>query len=145
MDKQELEALDERGLVAWGSHDPDAWADLFADDFVYHDWTVPEPIRRDKDALRSTFMAWMTAFPDFQMKQVDRVVGEDAVAGEVMFTGTNSGPMAMGGMEMPPTGKTAQGRGSYIAHVKDGKIVEFRAYPDAAGVMVQLGLMPAMG
>ena len=53
--------------------------------------------------------------------------------------------MAMGGMEIPPTGKSAQGRGSYIARVKDGKIVEFRSHPDAAGVMMQLGLMPSMG
>jgi steroid delta-isomerase-like uncharacterized protein len=145
MDKQELEALDDRGMAAWSNHDPEAWVGMFADDFVYHDWTSPEPIRGDKAALRNNFMAWMTAFPDMQVKTVDRVIGDDAVAVEIVFTGTNSGPMAMGGMEMPPTGKTAQGRGSYIARVKDGKIVEFRAHPDAAGVMVQLGLMPAMG
>jgi predicted ester cyclase len=73
------------------------------------------------------------------------VVGDAAVAAEIVFSGTNTGAMAMGGMEMPPTGKSAQGRGTYIARVRDGKIVEFRAHPDAAGVMMQLGLMPAMG
>lgn len=144
MQKQELEALDDQGMSAWSDHDADAWVGMFADDFVYYDWTVPEPIR-DKGMLRKNFMAWMTAFPDMKVTSVDRVVGDDAVAAEVMFTGTNSGPMAMGGMEMPPTGKSAQGRGSYIARVKDGKIVEFRSHPDAAGVMMQLGLMPAMG
>jgi len=36
------------------------------------------------------------------------------------------------------------GRGSYIGRVKDGKIIEFRSHPDAAGMMMQLGLMPAM-
>ena len=29
---------------------------MFADDFVHHDWTVPEPIR-DKETLRANFMA----------------------------------------------------------------------------------------
>jgi steroid delta-isomerase-like uncharacterized protein len=144
MQRQELAALDDKGMSAWTSHDPDAWVDMFADDFVYYDWTVPEPIR-DKDTLRENFMAWMTAFPDMSLTAVDRVIGDDAVAAEIMFSGTNSGPMVMGGMEMPPTGKSAQGRGSYIARVRDGKIVEFRAHPDAAGVMMQLGLMPAMG
>ena len=144
MQKDELEALDDEGMSAWSNHDPDAWVDMFADDFTYYDWTVPEPIR-DKGTLRQNFMAWMTAFPDMKVTSVDRVVGDDAVAAEIMFNGTNSGPMAMGGMEMPPTGKSAQGRGTYIARVKDGKIVEFRAHPDAAGVMMQLGLMPAMG
>jgi steroid delta-isomerase-like uncharacterized protein len=144
MQKQELEALDDQGMAAWSKHDPDAWADMFADEFVYHDWTVPEPLR-DKDALRAAFNAWMTAFPDMSVSSVSRVIGDDAVAAEIVFTGTNTGPMVMGGMEMPPTGKSAQGRGSYIARVKDGKIVEFRSHPDAAGVMMQLGLMPAMG
>jgi len=143
MDKMELERLDDQGMAAWSSHDANAWADMFADDFIYYDWTAPEPIR-DKDALRSNFMAWMTAFPDMKVSTVTRVVGDDAVAAEIVFDGTNTGPMAMGGMEMPPTGKSAQGRGSYIARVKDGKIVEFRAHPDAAGVMMQLGMMPAM-
>ncbi len=48
----------------------------------------------------------------------------------------------MGGMELPPTGRGITGRGSYIAKVRDGKIVEFRSHPDVAGMMMQLGLMP---
>ena len=143
MSKEELERLDDRGMGAWSSHDPDAWLGMFADGFVYYDWTSREPIR-DQQALRKNFEAWMTAFPDMQVKQVARVVGEDAVAAEIEFTGTNSGPMVMGGMEMPATNKSVVGRGSYIAFVRDGKVVEFRAHPDAAGVMMQLGLMPGM-
>ena len=34
------------------------------------------------------------------------------------------------------------GKGAYFARVEDGKIVEFSSHPDAAGMMVQLGLMP---
>jgi steroid delta-isomerase-like uncharacterized protein len=143
MDRMELEKLDDQGMAAWSNHDADAWVDMFADDFVYHDWTVPEPVR-DKETLRSSFMAWMTAFPDMKVSTVARVIGDDAVAGEIVFEGTNTGPMVMGGMEVPPTGRSAQGRGSYIARVEGGKIVEFRSHPDAAGVMMQLGLMPAM-
>ena len=77
-------------------------------------------------------------------KQVARVVGEDSVAAEIEWTGTNSGPMEMGGKVIPPTNKTAIGRGSYMAFVRDGKIVEFRSHPDAAGIMMQLGFLPPM-
>ena len=141
MSKQALEQLDDQGMGAWDKHDPDAFVALLADDFVWYDWTVPEPIR-DKDGARAYFSAWITAFPDMQIKQVGRVVGDDAVAAEIEFTGTNTGPMSMGGMTIPPTNKPAVGRGTYIAYVRDGKIVEFRSHPDAAGMMVQLGLMP---
>lgn len=116
---------------------------MFVDDFILRDWTTPEPIR-DKDGLRGYFNAWIAAFPDMSVKQISRVVGDDAVAAELEFRGTNMGTMLMGGMEMPPTGKSIVGRGSYIAHVRDGKVVEFSSHPDAAGVMMQLGLMPSM-
>ena len=50
----------------------------------------------------------------------------------------------MGGMEIPPTNKSIVGRGSYVAFVRGGKVVEFHSHPDAAGMMMQLGLMPPM-
>jgi hypothetical protein len=37
-------------------------------------------------------------------KELNRVVGDDAVAAEVEFSGTNSGPLQLGGMELPATG-----------------------------------------
>jgi predicted ester cyclase len=79
-----------------------------------------------------------------QVKQTNRVIGDDAVAAELEFTGTNSGPMVMAGNEIPPTNKTVTGRGTYIAQIRGDKIVEFRSHPDAAGMMMQLGLMPQM-
>ena len=76
-----------------------------------------------------------------EIHRTSRLIDNDAVAGEIEFTGTNTGPMAMGGNDVPPTGKTVLGRGAYFVRVKDGKIVEFRAHPDAVGLMAQLGLM----
>jgi steroid delta-isomerase-like uncharacterized protein len=143
MSKEELEQLDDRGIAAWDSHNAESFVGMLAGDFVLRDWTVPEPIR-DKDGVRAYFSAWMTAFPDMHVTRQNRVVGDDAVAAEIEFTGTNTGPMVMGGMEMPPTGKSVVGRGTYIARVDGGKVVEFSSHPDAAGLMVQLGLMPGM-
>jgi predicted ester cyclase len=141
MDRAELERIDDEGIESWDRHDPDGFAAMFADGFTLEDWTVPEPIR-DRDGVRGYVQAWMTAFPDFSIKRFDRVIDGNTVAAEINFTGTNSGPMAMGGMEMPATNKPVQGRGTYFARVNDeGKIVEFRAHPDAAGIMMQLGMM----
>jgi predicted ester cyclase len=78
------------------------------------------------------------------VKQTNRVVSDEVVAAEVQFTGTNTGPMMMAGREIPPTGKSVVGKGTYLARVKGGKVVEFNSYPDIAGMMMQLGFMPQM-
>jgi steroid delta-isomerase-like uncharacterized protein len=141
MSKEELRQFDEQHMSAWDRHDPDAFVAQFADDFVWYDWTLPEPIRA-KEVARQFFSSWMVAFPDLKTVSATRVIGDDAVATEVEWTGTNTGPMRMGGTEMPATNKTVRGRGSYFVHIKDGKIVEMRSHPDVAGLAAQLGLMP---
>jgi predicted ester cyclase len=69
------------------------------------------------------------------------------VAAEIEFVGTNSGPLqlAPGAPPIPATGKKVNGKGTYFVRFKDGKAVEVHSYPDAAGMMMQLGLMPMPG
>ena len=143
MSREEIERLDDQGMVARDGHDAQAFADLFADKFVVNDVAMPEPITT-KDGVRQYAQGWFTAFPDMSVKQTNRLVGEDAVAAEVEFTGTNTGPMMMAGKEIPPTGKSVVGKGTYFARVEGGKVVEFNSYPDIAGMMMQLGFMPEM-
>ncbi len=143
MSKQDLARFDEEHLATWDAHDADAFVSLFADEFVWYDWTQPEPIR-DRETAKQYFSSWATAFPDLKTTEATRVVGDDAVATEIEWSGTNTGPMMMGGKEIPPTNKSVIGRGSYIFRVKAGKIVEFRSHPDVAGIMMQLGFMPPM-
>jgi steroid delta-isomerase-like uncharacterized protein len=143
MTKEDIERLDDQGIAAWNDHDAEAWAALFADDAVLIDWTNPEQMR-GKDGARGLFGAWVGAFPDMKVEVVSRVVGDDGIAAEVRFSGTNTGSMNMGGMEVPPTNKAVTARGAYIARFQGGTITEFRALPDAAGMMMQLGFMPQM-
>jgi predicted ester cyclase len=77
----------------------------------------------------------------------NRVVTDDQVAAEVEFTGTNSGPMQMapGAPTIPATGKKVMGKGTYFVRVRNGKGVEVHSYPDGAGLMMQLGLVPPPG
>ena len=143
MSRADVERIDDQGIAAWDSHDADAFADLMADDFAWTDLTLPEPMRT-KDEARQYAQAWFTAFPDMRIKETNRIVTDDAVAVELEFTGTNTGPMTMAGREIPPTGKTVLGKGAYFARIKDGKIVQYNTHPDVAGLMMQLGFMPQM-
>lgn len=140
MSKEEVERIDDAGTEAWNTKDDDSFVALLADDFIWKDVTVPEPMR-DTASARQYMRTWFTAFPDMKVKLVNRVLTDDAAAGELEFTGTNSGPMQMGGQEIPPTGKPVQGKGAYFLRVKDGKVAEFSTYPDVAGMMMQLGLI----
>lgn len=138
---EEVRRLDDRGMAAWDHHDAADFADLFADVFTLSDVSLPETLH-STDQVRQYMETWFTAFPDMHVRSINRVVTEDAVAAEVEFTGTNTGPLVVGGMELPATGKSVTGTGSYFVSVSDGKITSFSAHPDVAGMMVQLGLMP---
>ena len=138
----ELARLEEAGVRAWDSHDADALLALFADDFVWRDVAVPEPITT-AEGVREYFDAWFTAFPDMRSRSFNRVIGDGSIAAELEFTGTHTGPMRMGDVELPATGVSVVGHGSYFVRARGGKVVEFSSYPDLAGLLMQLGLMTA--
>jgi steroid delta-isomerase-like uncharacterized protein len=141
-DEEELVRLDDAGMRAWNAHDPEALLELFADDFVWNDVAVPEPITT-AEGLRDYMGTWFTAFPDMTARTTNRIIGQDSVAVEMEFTGTHTGPMRMGDAELPPTGVSVVGHGSYFIRVRDGKVVEFSSYPDLAGLLQQLGVLTA--
>jgi len=138
--------LDEEFIAAWNAHDPDRALALLSEDVVWQDVANPEPMR-GKAAIRPYLQGWFTAFPDLNATVKNRVVTEDQVAAEVEFTGTNSGPMQMapGAPTIPATGKQVKGQGTYFVRIRNGKGVAVHSYPDGAGMMMQLGLLPPPG
>jgi steroid delta-isomerase-like uncharacterized protein len=143
MSIQENIRLDEEFIAAWDTHDPDRAVALLSEDVAWQDVANPEPLR-SKAAIRQLMQSWFTAFPDLTTVWKNHVVTEDQVAAEVRWTGTNNGPlqMAAGAPAIPATGKQVTGQGTYFLRIRKGKVVEVHSYPDAAGLMMQLGLMP---
>ncbi|MEX2553964.1 MAG: nuclear transport factor 2 family protein [Actinomycetota bacterium] len=121
--------------------DPSRFAALFAEDAVIHDPFFPEPTK-GRPAAQALLEGVLRAFPDMNWQQVGAVIeAGDRVAFVVMVEGTNDGPLAMPGGEMPATGRQM----SYEAAVfwtlgSDGLITEERSYFDATGVAAQLGM-----
>ncbi len=144
MTVSDIKKLDDMGLKAWDQHDPEAFANLFADKFTWVDDGVPEPIRT-KDELREYMKSWFTAFPDMRVKAVNRVFNDDAVGAEIEITGTNKGPLHMAGQSIPATGKKINAHGTYFVKVKNGKVVEFHSHPNLAEMMGQLGVAGGTG
>ena len=82
--------------------------------------------------------AWKAAFPDARGTIENRIVAGNQAAGEVVWTGTNTGTLN----GMPPTGKRVRIRAVVTLREEGGKIAFLRHYIDIAGMMAQLGVMP---
>ena len=138
--------LDDEEIAAWNAHDVERALAVFPDDIAWQDVGSPQPFE-GKDAIRQYLQGWFSAFPDMTITVKNRVATEDQVAVELDFTGTNSGPLqlALGAPAIPATGRKVNGKGTYFVRYKEGKPVEVHSYPDVAGMIMQLGLMPMPG
>lgn len=145
MSVQETTRIDDAVIAAWNAHDPDKFVSYCADDIVWHDVGSPQPVR-GKEGARQYFNNWLTAFPDLKIRVKNRLATEDQVADELEFSGTGKGPIQgpPGMPSIPPTGKRVDGaKGTYFARIRDGKVIEVHSYPDTAGLLTQLGVMPS--
>jgi steroid delta-isomerase-like uncharacterized protein len=144
MSVQDNLKYDEEEIAAWNAHDVERAVAIFPDDVMWQDTSSPQAM--NKDGIRQYLHGWFTAFPDIKLTVTNRVVTEDQVASELEFVGTNSGDLQLApGASIPATGKTVHGKGTYFVRFKDGKPVEVHSYPDLAGMLMQLGLMPMPG
>ncbi len=59
MSREELVGIDDQGMAAWDAHNPEAFLDLFAGEFVWRDLTVPEEMRT-RDQAKQYMQGWFT-------------------------------------------------------------------------------------
>ncbi|MEV8439287.1 ester cyclase [Actinosynnema sp. NPDC051121] len=138
--REDLIRLNDRLTESFNRRDTDTFLDALADDFVWIDDAAPEPIR-DRDSARRYMQGWLTAFPDMRIHETNVVVGDDSVAAEQDFIGTNTGELDLGGgNRVPATGRKVVMRGSSFFRARNGKITEFHTYGDNMGMLSQLGL-----
>jgi predicted ester cyclase len=118
----------------WGSGNYDVADEVFAPDYVRHDFRPgdPTPGPEGQKQIARDFRA---AFPDLVF-EVELVFGEgDLVVGRWTASGTHTGPWAGVG----PTGRTMRFSAANICRFADGKVVEIWNHRDDLGLMQQLG------
>jgi len=101
-------------------------------------------LRGRDDVGRYTQTIW-TAFPDGALTFGQQILGDDAAATEVVFTGTQTGPMNTPNGPIPPTGKRVKLHSVSILRIKDGLVASEHVYLDQLELMSQLGLTPSGG
>ena len=134
MSENQNKALVERFYEqVWRNGNLDVADELFADDYVRHDFRPGNPA--GPEGQKEIARAFRVAFPDLSF-EIDFVLADgDFVAGRWTASGTHLGPWA--GVE--PTGKPMRFSAINVFRFSDGKVVELWNHRDDLGLMEQLG------
>jgi steroid delta-isomerase-like uncharacterized protein len=122
----------------WEKRNLDVLDELVAEDFVYHNPSLPVPDIPGRTAFKALLTGLLKAFPDLRTAADDVIAEGDRVVGRVTFSGTHKGDF----MGVPATGKSVTWSAIVILRIADGKICEEWINADLLGLMRQLGAVP---
>jgi steroid delta-isomerase-like uncharacterized protein len=138
---EENEALIRRYIEeAYNARNPDAFADLLADDYVLHNAAAPQQDQQpgySDDIAR--LQTWLTTFPDLHIAIEKLISAEDTVVGSNVWTGTQEGPFPQWGA--PATGRPMSRESIIIWRVECGLIAESWIVQDNLTMLRQLGII----
>ena len=142
MSTQDTAAIGKRWYELWNQRDFDGAAALVDEGADIVETPTDEKFRGPQGS-REENEKWAAAFPDGRVEIREAIASDEAVALELTFRGTNTGPFATPAGELPPTGRAVSFDYCTLWRVEKGRIVGGRHYYDAATVMRQLGLLGA--
>jgi steroid delta-isomerase-like uncharacterized protein len=121
----------------WRTGDADAFDEVLAPDFVYHQPLTPP----DLEGFKQFLPMFRAAFPDMRYTVEDLIAEDDKVVDRISWQATHQGEL----MGIPPTGNTVTVTEMHISRIAEGKIVERWGQADMLGMMQQLGVVPPPG
>jgi steroid delta-isomerase-like uncharacterized protein len=120
------------------AHDMDAFAALFADDYVNHQTSAAAPPPSagisPKQGTVAFFAARLKGMPNLTVAIEASLANADMAAASFVYTGTHQGPY----FGVAPTGKSLRFTSCDIFRIRDGKIAEHWGMGDIAGILAQL-------
>lgn len=127
--------VNDHTYAAWNRHDPDAVAEIFAEDAVVREVGNPTEAR-GRAAIRERAAALLAAFPDFHLERVALVIDGACHADRWAMTGTHRGEL----FGIPATGRTVRVEGATFTRLgPDGLVVDDVHLTDLAGLLRQIG------
>jgi len=121
------------------AHDDKTWPEIFADDVVWDDYSMPAPITGKADVTR-VFSAVSTALPD-QKIACKTWAASDIVVKECLRTATHEGPLPLGSLKIPATHRFVQTHFIDILQMKGYRIQKGSRYADNLEMANELGLV----
>ncbi|HEX3994095.1 MAG TPA: ester cyclase, partial [Acetobacteraceae bacterium] len=131
-------SLPDQFAAALSSHDIKAFANLFAEDYVNHQFSAAAPPpaagKSQKQGTVDFFAGRLAGMPDLQVSVETSVISADRVAASFIYTGTHEGTY----FGIAPTHRKLRFTSCDIFSVKDGLVREHWGMGDIAGVLAQL-------
>jgi steroid delta-isomerase-like uncharacterized protein len=126
-------------MTALAAGELDTYMGFYREDVIARDPQYLDPLQGPA-AVREDLDGLFTAYPDGRF-EIHRVLGQgDVVAAELVFTGSNTGPLVLpDGTTVPPTGRPVRFPLSVFNRMDaDGQILEENRYYDLASIIQQL-------
>ena len=123
-------------MTAWNAHDVDGVAAFYASDYEEVDVAQAQP-QHGPDAVRRVMLYYLRAFPDLHITLDDLIVNGNRAVMIWTWRGTQKGRV----MNIPPTGRCVQVRGTSVLTIEGDQIRRaFRVW-DVAGLLRSVGLL----
>jgi predicted ester cyclase len=137
-DGQGVRALAEQFAATLSAHDIVAFAALFAENYVNHQFSAaappPAPGVSPKQGTTAFFAGRLKGLPDLSVTIEALVASADKVAASFVYSGTHQGVY----LGVPPTGRKLRFTSCDIFAVRGGLIVEHWGMGDIAGTLAQM-------
>ena len=126
---------------AWSGRDPDAFAPLCDAAVHYEDPLTAEPLT-GADAIAERASQLWAAFPDARLHPTGpRLTDGTHASAPAKLLGTHRGPIG----SFAPTQRFVVVHVVFFAELREGKLLRVRAFFDAYGAAVALGVLPRPG
>ena len=130
----------EKGTETFNAHDIDGFAEVLADDVVFH---APGGMSgQGKPACAAFYASWLAAFPDGYVEVHNIHIIDDVAIEEGTFSGTHSGILPTPAGDIPPTGRRISLEYIQVLRFRHGRHVSFNLMFDRLEMLEQLGLVP---
>ena len=127
----------------WNNGDFDYMDTLYTEDFrlnaLWQNTSLGGSGTAAKEEAKATIGRWLDGFPDMHVTVEEQIAEGDFVASRHVADGTQSKPF----MGIPNTGKRGAVSGITINRIEGKQVAEVWTCWDAAGMMMQLGIIPS--
>ncbi len=126
-------------IAANNARDWSAWQALHTEDAVR---TAPElagPLEGSA-AMRAGIEELVETFPDYNLELVEAFGVDDRLMARITASGTMTGPIDIGGVEVPPTGLRFEQDWIAVLTFEGDKIAVIEEFHDNYTLLIQLGL-----